>query len=116
MYLFSGKEKRAKEIVDEFADLRIEKQILDDGSQPAELKRTKAMSYSLYNLTHIIDMCYLARYWYPNYYQEHRDRIDKAFEFLGQYVDNPQVFPYQQISNWEGCQRNYYNQLNRLKK
>lgn len=116
MYLFAGNEKRAKEIVDDFAALRIERQILDDGSQPSELKRTKSFSYSIFNLTHIIDMCYLARYWYPNYYLEHRERIDKAFEFLGQYVDNPDGFPYQQISSWEKCKKEYNKQLERIKK
>lgn len=107
MYLFAGKEKRAKEIVDEFAVLRIEEQLLEDGSQPSELKRTKAFTYSIFNLTHIVDMCYLARYWYPDYYQEHRERIDKAFEFLGQYVEGLERFPYQQITSWEKCKKDY---------
>lgn len=116
MYLFAGNEKRAKEIVDDFAALRIERQILDDGSQPSELKRTKSFSYSIFNLTHIIDMCYLARYWYSNYYLEHRERIDKAFEFLGQYVENPEKFPYQQITSWEECKKSYNTQLERIEK
>ena len=105
---------RAKEILDGFSDRRLNEQILEDGSQPAELKRTKAMSYSLYNLTHIIDMCYLARCWYPNYYQEHSERIDKAFEFLGQYVENPKNYPYQQVSGWDNCKKNYDKQLERI--
>lgn len=114
MYQFSGDEKRAKEIVDAFSAIRLDKQIMDDGSQPAELKRTKAFSYSMFNLMHIIDMCYLARYWYPNYYQEHRELIDKAFDFLGQYVDEPERFPYQQITSWDGCKKSYFTQLKRL--
>lgn len=114
MYLFAGKEKRAKEIVDRFAVLRIEKQILEDGSQPVELKRTQAFSYSMFNLTHIVDMCYLARFWYPNYYQEHREKIDSAFIFLEQYVGKPEIFPYQQITDWDNCKKNYYLQKNRI--
>lgn len=114
MYLFAGKESRAKEYVDGFAALRIDKQILENGSQPAELRRTKAFSYSMYNLTHIIDMCYLARYWYPNYYQEHRVRLDKAFEFLGQYVEEPDKFPYKQITSWKTCRKNYLKQKERV--
>lgn len=114
MYLFAGKEKKAKEIVDKFNELRIERQILEDGSQPVELKRTKAFSYSLYNLSHIIDFCFLARYWYPNYYQEHRDRIDKAFSFLEQYVGNKKSFPFQQISDWKECMKDYQDLLGRI--
>lgn len=116
MYLFAGEEAKAKLIVDDFEDRRINVQIKEDGSQPNELQRTKAFSYSLFNLTHIIDMCFLARYWYPNYYLEHRERIDKAFEFLGQYVDNTESFPYQQISDWDKCKKNYRKQLERVEK
>ena len=115
MYLFAGNEKRAKEIVDDFAVLRIDRQIIEDGSQPVELKRTRAFSYSMFNLTHIVDMCYLARYWYSNYYHEHHKRIDKAFEFLGQYVEEPEKFPYQQITSWDKCVNNYRYQLERIK-
>lgn len=114
VYLFAGEETKAKLIVDGFEDRRISVQIKEDGTQPNELQRTKAFSYSLFNLTHIIDLCYLARYWYPNYYQEHRERIDKAFEFLGQYVDNPESFPYQQISDWDNCKKNFWKQLRRV--
>lgn len=114
MYLFAGKEKRAKVIVDEFALLRIAQQILDDGSQPMELQRSKAFSYSIYNLTHVVDLCYLARYWYPNYYLEHCEKIDKAFDFLGQYMGDPESFPYKEISPWNSCKKDYYKQLARL--
>ena len=115
MYLFAGQEEKAKQIVDDFATLRIEKQILDDGRQPSELIRTDAFSYSVYNLTHIIDFCFLAQYWYPNYYMDHRTRIDNAFNFLEQFVDNTEAFPYQQITKWETCKKDYYYQLNRIK-
>lgn len=115
MYLFGGDEKKAKDKVDSFYERRIIVQIREDGSQPSELLRSNAMHYSLYNLTHIIDFCYVARYWYPNYYRDHRERIDKAFHFLIPYIDDPKSFPYQQIGNWEECQMNYHNQLERLK-
>ena len=114
MYLFANKTKKAKAIVDRFESLRLNRQIMADGSQPAELKRTKAFSYSVYNLTHIVDMCYLARYWYPNYYREQGSRVEKAFEYLGQYVEKPEKFPYQQITTWETCVKDYQKQLERI--
>lgn len=114
MFLFAGNEERAKEIVDEFSERRIYAQILGDGSQPAELKRTKAVSYSLYNLTHIIDFCFLARCWYPNYYDDNKNRIDKAFDYLKRYIDEPQAFPYSQISSWDSCKKKYNSQIKRL--
>lgn len=114
LYLFVGGEKRAKEIVDNFAVTRINVQIKEDGSQPAELKRTKAFSYSLSNLTHILDFCNLVRYWYPNYYQDHHERIDAAFTFLSKYVNDESMFPYKQITSWKKCKKDYQKQLERL--
>lgn len=103
MYLFSGKESKAKQIANKFASNRLFVQINKDGRQPAELKRSKAFTYSLFNLTHIIDFCFLARYWYPSYYADHKERIDAAFCFLEQYANEESSFPYQQISSWDQC-------------
>ena len=114
LYLFAGKEKRAKEIADNFAVTRINVQIKEDGSQPAELKRTKAFSYSLSNLIHILDFCNLVKYWYPHYYQDNRERIDAAFFFLSQYVKDESMFPYQQITSWKKCKKDYQLQTERL--
>ena len=115
MYLFAGHEKRAKEIANEFTDRRLNKQITIDGKQPSELRRTRAFSYSVYNLNRILDYCFLVAYWYPNYYQEHKERIDAAFAFLGAFIDNTQSFPYQQITSWEICKEEYQQAYGRLK-
>lgn len=109
MYLFVGNEKKAKEVADRFEEMRINVQILEDGRQPIELNRTKAFSYSLFNLTHVIDFCYLVRYWYPDYYRDHRERMDKAFDFLSPYVEDPELFPYQQITSWDVCKKDFKN-------
>ena len=114
MYLFGGNVERAKAIADSFAERRLAVQIMEDGSQPAELKRTNAFSYSLYNLMHIVDFCYLVRVWYPNYYKEHQELIDKAFVFLSPFTYNPESFPYQQISGWDNCKKNFEKQIKRL--
>lgn len=54
---FSNKKSKARNILDSFAVNRLQKQFLDDGSQPQELKRAKPVAYSLYNLEHVVDMC-----------------------------------------------------------
>lgn len=113
IYLFSRKENKAREYVDEFADNRLLKQISEDGRQLEELKRANAYSYSLYNLTHIIDFCYLVRYWDNNYCKKYSGRIKAAFDYLEQYNDNPEAFPYQQKSSWESCRNQFYEQLGR---
>ena len=115
MYLFIGNKKKAKEIANGFYENRIIVQIQEDGRQPSELLRTKAFTYSIKNIGLIIDFCYLARYWYPDYYEAHRERIDKAFEFLAPYVEAPETFPYQQITSWDACKKSYNQQLERIK-
>jgi len=101
MYLFGGNEKRAKEIADSFANNRIYIQIKEDGSQPGELNRTIAFTYSIYNLIHIVDFCYLVRYWDAEYYSKYGARIDLVFSYLQHYAENPDSFPYQQIVSWK---------------
>lgn len=116
MYLFAGKEKRAKEIADGFVERRINKQILEDGSQPEELTRTNAFSYSIYNLMHIVDFCYLIRNWDDSFYKRNGERIELAFNYLAQYVAKTDLFPHKQISGWETCTNDYYTQLRRVEK
>ena len=113
MFLFGENEQRAKEIADEFADKRVYRQIDENGRQAEELKRTKAFSYSVFNLTHVMDFCYLVRYWYPDYYQKYGKRVDKAFDFLFYYSANQESFPYKQIVSWRGPVRTLKNQLRR---
>lgn len=116
MYLFVGKENRARKIAEEFASKRLAVQIAEDGSQPGELVRTKAFTYSLFNLTHILDFCYLSRYFDKDYYANHGEPIEKAFKFLSQFVDNKEAFPYKQISSWEECEDDYYRLKKRVNK
>lgn len=111
LYLFAGEKDKAKRIVDDFAEKRLSRQIKEDGSQPSELTRTRAYYYSLYNLSHVLDFCSLAQYWYPAYFEEYGKRIEKAYEFLGQYLDRPENFPYKQITSWEECRNDYTNQM-----
>lgn len=114
MYLFAGDERRAKEIADSFAEQRIYKQITEVGLQPAELERTNAFSYSLANITHLIDFCFLVRYWDTTYYLSNHDRIDAAFNYLGQFIENERAFPYKQIGGWDADKDGYRKQAARL--
>lgn len=113
MHLFVGDTIKAKKIADNFAKKRILVQIKEDGSQPAELRRTKGFFYSIYNLKHILDFCYLARNWDNNYYNTYAFRIDKAFDFLQKYSKTPETFPYQQITGWDDCIKMLDEQLQR---
>lgn len=113
MYLFAGNSTKCKDIVDGFAERRILKQIKEDGSQPEELKRPIAFAYSLYNLTHFLDFCYLVRTWDEEYYVKHGARIDKAFLYLQHYA-SLSYFPYQKISDWDKVRSDLYEQVKRI--
>jgi len=112
-YLFVRKEEEARKLYDSFLEKRLLAQIDEEGKQVAELKRTKAFSYSLFNLSHILDFCFIAQYWNPDYYQEHQERIDKAYDFLQSFENNQEEFPYQQKTDWEECKKRLNSQLQR---
>ena len=103
MLLFAGKKRRAKSIANEFAEKRIIVQIHEDGSQPSELSRSKAFYYSLYNVSHFLDFCYIVRYWDEDYYSKNGSRIDMALEYLQSFADSPDEFPYQELTDWLEC-------------
>ena len=73
-----------------------------DGSQPSELRRTKAMGYSFYNLSAMLVIANIAeRLGYKNYWGIDEVRgnciLKSAIDFLYPYVMNPESFPYQEL-------------------
>lgn len=101
MAFFVGDHTTCQNIVNKFRSYRLDKQINSDGSQPNELKRTRAYFYSIFNLTHIIDFCLMLKSNGIYYYQENQKRIDAAIKYLSFFLDNKNLFPYREISNWE---------------
>lgn len=53
--MFSGRTELARRTLAQFPERRLAVQIEPDGRMPQELKRTKAMSYSIYNIVHMLD-------------------------------------------------------------
>ena len=68
------------------------------------------MGYSLFNLTHILDMCKLAKTENIDLYNLKSSdgrSIPKAIEYLSQYLGKSKsAFPYKQIKDWEKVQNN----------
>jgi hypothetical protein len=118
--LFVGRQDIAKKYLDEFPARRLFTQIEPDGSQPLELARTTAFGYSVFNLHHIIDMCYIAQKQgldLLNVQSPDGRNITKALEFLlpfaGKKVED---FPYQQIRDWDKVQQDFALLLYRVDK
>jgi hypothetical protein len=118
--LFLGKEDIARKYIANFPTRRLFSQIEPDGKQPAELVRTKALHYSMFNLTHILDMCLIAKTLNIDLYNLKSDdgrSISKALEFMAQFAGKPKSeFPYKQISDWDGAQKRLILQLYRADK
>lgn len=67
---FCGNKVLENEIVNSFASYRLSEQIKEDGSQPIELTRANAYTYSVYNLTHIVDFCIMMESSGTKYYKK----------------------------------------------
>ncbi len=98
--LFVGKTEIAKSVVEEVT-LRIDAQIKPDGQQPAELRRTRGLSYSFFNFR---AFCLLARLaeqvevdlW--SHPSESGSSICAAYDFMVPYLMESSSWPHQQIT------------------
>lgn len=113
--LYNDDPPTVRSLTDAFAEKRLSL-IAADGSQPAELARTNALSYSIYNLSHILDFCFIQQSLGNDYYGAHRQEIDTAFAYLWQYAPNPAAFPYQEIKNWQSSVRYLREKTARLER
>ncbi|MBP9017258.1 MAG: alginate lyase family protein [Paludibacteraceae bacterium] len=109
--LFTGNKEVADKFVKDFPERRIFTQIEPNGAQTYELQRTKAFGYSVYNLTHFMDMAFLAKSMNQDIFHAVSSdgrSIVKAIDFLIPYVGKPSSeFPYQQIQDWDKEQSNF---------
>ena len=100
--VFTDRPQLAKRICTTAYDLRVKKQVGPDGSQPAELARTKGMNYSFYSLRAYSVISVLAeQLGYTQYWKVDPDRgvciLKSAVDYLYPYVLNPESFPYQEL-------------------
>lgn len=106
---FTGNDELAKKYINEFAERRLFTQIEPNGAQPLELARTTALGYSVFNLSHVIDMCRIAKTYNIDLFNVASSdgrSIKKAFDFLIPYVGKTVAdFPYKQIRDWDKVQK-----------
>jgi len=87
---FTGRKELLQRVTEDFRWMRLESQIMPDGSQPLELARTRSYHYVIYNLIHIMDFCVLQESLGNNYYEANKDLIDSAFLWLLPYMGHPE--------------------------
>ncbi len=100
--LFIGDEALARKTV-ESVKARIASQIEPDGRQPLELDRTRAMSYSLFNLQALITVATIAEkvgvdLWHYET-KDHRS-LRQALEYLAPFALDKNQWEYKQIIKW----------------
>ena len=103
--LYIGNKELAIQILKEFPAKRLFSQIEPDGKQPLELERTTAFGYTLFNLTHMLDMSFIGATEGIDIYNaasEDGRSITAALKFTIPYIGKPQSeWPYQQIKEWD---------------
>lgn len=120
--LYTGDTELARTTLEALPARRIFTQIEPDGRQPHELTRTRAFGYSQYNLSHLIDLCILARQvgLAPERTCSDDGRcLEKGLDFLAQYLDKEaEAWPYEELGRWEECRqalcRDLYRAATRL--
>lgn len=100
--IFLDRTAEAKPILESVKTERIAKQIEPNGAQPHELARTKALSYSIMNLSGFTELAILGKkldvdLW--NYKDKNGASIIAAFEFLKSYAKAEKAWNYQQITD-----------------
>lgn len=107
--LYTGNKAVFNDLIEQFPIRRIATQIVEDGRQPHELKRTLAFGYSHYNLSHIIDLMLMIKHQgldVNKYCIKGNHSFFKAMDFMASYMGKSVTeWPYQQISGWEEKQQ-----------
>lgn len=102
--IFTGNDSVATMILDSVKIKRIETHFEADGSQPLELKRTKGMGYSIYNLIHHFRLAIIAEKYGMDlwHYQNSKGgSIVRAIQYLIPYLSGEKEFAYQQLGGVE---------------
>ncbi|HEX5966674.1 MAG TPA: alginate lyase family protein, partial [Pyrinomonadaceae bacterium] len=102
--LFLGNTGLAKRVLREARSKRIAAQIEPDGSQPLELARTRAWSYSVGNLDGLMQLARLGEnvgvdLW--NFEAADGRSIRKALDFLVPFARGDKKWTYQQLGEWQ---------------
>ena len=114
---FTGKEDVFKRVTDDFRWMRLECQIMPDGSQPLELARTRSYHYVLYNLVHIVDFCILQENMGNSYYLANKKIIDSAFLWVVPYVGHPEKWLWEEnLKKWPAEDKIFCTELQRIER
>jgi hypothetical protein len=112
--LYLGEKDKVVNRLGNITKQRIASQIEPDGSQPHELERTKAFSYSTMNLSAFTKLAWFGKklgvdLW--NYKTDDGRGIKTAYEFLIPYIETDKEWKYQQIESKTTYRRRFASLL-----
>jgi hypothetical protein len=102
--LYVGREDVAREILRDFGERRIGTQVEPDGAQPHEFRRTRGLSYSVFNLEALVRAAQLTRSMDIDVWSfRTRDgrSIRAAIDYLLPYVTGQREWPRRQITPFD---------------
>jgi len=102
--LFTGRDELAKKVLSEFPTKRTVVQIGPDGRQPAELTRTRAWDYSLFNLKALFDAASIAAKLSIDLWSARGDdqrSIRRALDWLVPFATGERKWTYPQITRFQ---------------
>jgi hypothetical protein len=103
---FTGDETNLTECRRRFTEVFVPKQMANDGSFPAELKRTKPYGYSIFQLDNMVTLCEVLStpendLW--NFTLPDGRNIHKAVEFMYPFIADKSTWPKKpDVNAWEG--------------
>lgn len=112
--VFSNNTILADSLSNNYKKNRIDKLINPDGSQPSELKRTRAFHYSALSISFMVDFC-IMQYKTNREYIELLPPIISACNYLEQFIGNKERFPYQELSDWVYNENLVIQNISRIK-
>ena len=94
--LYAGKKAQAQQIVQNFYQKRVLKQIQTDGSMPEEMARTRPLFYSIYNLNALFIVAHLAEKVGEDLWKTNgpSSRLRTALDYLVPYTDPDKSWPH----------------------
>jgi hypothetical protein len=98
--LFAGRADVARTVIEAARERRLARHVRPDGSQPAELARTRSLDYSIFNLRAMMLLAEMGEtvgveLW--NYQTSEGAGLRQAIEYVAPYVDPARKWPHQQI-------------------
>lgn len=92
----------------------IDSQIDDSGIMPNELSRNNAFTYSIFNLSHIVEVYAMIMRSESELPTSTKSRIQRSALYLSSFIGRKETFPYREAGKWESQEKVLEKVLHRM--